>query len=642
MQKIPYREQRTIAQFKEKYGEDIDASTLLSKLVADAWSLGTPEPLYNAIWRYQPVDGRTFYEKFLGEPLWPVQQEFHDRIFGLDPIKFRDTAFQEGYCFHGKGSGKDATVSKMFTYACYLLCCLRNPNEFLSWGNAPIDIGNVSLNARQAKAVFFKHFKSWALKCIDPETGKNWFATKNYWKDANGNIKYMDLRDGRDIQEATINFGRGIAAHSLNSETYTGEGLNLLFIAFDELGAFPILSALGGGGKRGLYDSLKSTFVSRNHKRYGAMLVFSYKYDEDCPMSVLVDRNKSNPDVYISHHPTFEVNPNVTKQSLVGEYLKDPDIAKRTFECLRSGKGIARAIRRQEIIELNINTERINPIISGNQYTVNDLDKIDFSPFFRGEPNVQYRVHIDGAKGKVYEGGDAVGFCLAHPILRKPRIHSIMMSELAGMGINAEEAENTLQRGIYIDLMLQIVAPAGYEVILADLRRFVWKLKIDFGFGIFGISLDGWQSTDSVQDFRSKGMAAEEYSVDKKMEGYDTLKSIEYQGLIDRYHHEVYEREIKELMLVDGKYVHPEYSAMRAILEGTDKGSKDVSDAVAGVTVKCLQSSLDGDQIALGFVLPEDMKEEDVDKKQEEWNKHADEVNERKRQEFESGDSTED
>jgi hypothetical protein len=588
----------------------LTATEAFIKKVASVWRVEKPVAIYNDVWRIKPPTSREFFEKYIGEPLYPIQQVFCDEMFGLDPEKFRDTRWTTGLCYWGKGSGKDRTIAKLFVYSACLLSCLNNPQEFLGLGQgSPVDLCNVSIDADQAKDVFFENLKGLVRRTIDPETGKNWFATRNWWIDTNGAVKYMDIREKKAIQTNEIDFGRGIKAHSLNSERYTGEGLTLLFAAFDEIGAFRPSKALGNryDKKKGLLQSLTETVTSRS--KYGAVFVFSYKYYEGCPMSVVVEKEKIRKQkglissTFISEAATWEVNLAKSKSDFQEIYDKDPETAMMTYEC-KSSPTSKRGylIGQRGIISDNTDEQRVNPVIDGRQ-TTDSPDNIDFYSWFVGEKGLKYHIHIDLAKGKIDEGGDAVGLCLAHPVMLPVKLSDLALQARAG-GDTEASYTGAMRKGMWIDLFLQIVAPPSGEVSLQGVRRLIFAL-IDRGFNLSGVSMDGWNNVEMMQELKRKGINAEVFSVDKTTAPYDTLKSLEYQGLVSRYAHSIYEREIIEIHRDDsGKWNHPVYSALREQLEGLSHGSKDVSDSVAACaayTMLMPARKVGGDSLYVGF-----------------------------------------
>lgn len=535
------------------------------------------------IWREHPVDINTFCDDFRRKPLFPIQAGFCEEILGHDPTTISQK-FIGGLAFWGKGSGKDMTIADLQTYWVYWLMCLINPQRYLREilkcsiaDEDAIDLGNVSITERQAKNVFFKKFKQAIRGTINPKTGVNWFKERG-----------VDLREGYDIQKDNIEFPHQIFAHSLNSETHTGEGLNLIFVTIDEFGSFAIDKASK------LSDALEDSCRSR-FKRVGKVCWISYKYDEDDPMDVLYNQRKNDPDYYCSKAATYEVNIFIEKSDFAKSYLKNPDKAIRTFECGTASRE-GGYITKKWMLNYLFNKERFNPV-KGNLYSViaDHLPTLKFKDFFKPKSNIIYCVHADLAKGKVSKsegGGDAAGFTLTHCEMMKPKVDRRLKKDLEKMGVTIED-EDEEKKGVVIDLTLQLVAPVGSEIQIVSIRDFIFRLR-KMGFNILYASYDGWQSLESLQALTRAGMYAEVLSVDKDNTPYDfVFKELLYQQLLIGYFNQVAHREATELIVnKKGKVDHPEKSWRRYHEEGeiTDLGSKDVVDSIAGAGFRAWQN----------------------------------------------------
>jgi hypothetical protein len=160
--------------------------------------------------------------------------------------------------------------------------------------------------------------------------------------------------------------------------------------------------------------------------------------------------------------------------------------------------------------------------------------------------------------------GDATGFCMAH------------IGGWKDVPRRAVDGRQFLERApIYIiDLMLKIVPPAGGEIILADVRHIVYDLTAH-GYSIRRVTLDSWQSADSIQQFKSQGYSAELLSLDIAPEPYDSFKTALYEGRVRYYE---YEPAIQQLELLQ-----EDRRSKKRKIDHPPKGEKDVSDAMAGV-----------------------------------------------------------
>jgi len=180
---------------------------------------------------------------------------------------------------------------------------------------------------------------------------------------------------------------------------------------------------------------------------------------------------------------------------------------------------------------------------------------------------------------------------MAHPERMKGYIDEGMKKLWVQMG-NAVDTEEEVSKGVVFDLMLGIRgADATQEVRLAEIRQLIYRLKFEMSFNIIKVTMDGYQSADTIQELNERGIPTELLSVDRTPDPYESLVDLAYQGLAKAYPHVVALRELDE---VDndgktGKIDHPALSLVRMAEEGFEKGSKDVSDAMAGASYTCIR-----------------------------------------------------
>lgn len=136
---------------------------------------------------------------------------------------------------------------------------------------------------------------------------------------------------------------------------------------------------------------------------------------------------------------------------------------------------------------------------------------------------------------------------------------------------------------IIIDLLYRVKAPKGQAIALAEIRNLIYYLKNDLGFNIKEVTLDGFESTDTMQLLSRRGINAHYLSVDRKKGPYEDLREAIYEGRLEFPRYLTYKNKgddkqveilIKELM---------ELSDNGQKIDHPDNGSKDVADALAAV-----------------------------------------------------------
>lgn len=132
--------------------------------------------------------------------------------------------------------------------------------------------------------------------------------------------------------------------------------------------------------------------------------------------------------------------------------------------------------------------------------------------------------------------------------------------------------ENEILPNIYFDLILEIQPPKGGEILFHRVRSILYKLR-DLGMNIKWISLDSWQSVDTIQIMRQKGFITGTQSIDKTVMPYELTKRALYDRRIYAPEHAKALHEINSL----------EWDTKKGKIDHLPQYSKDVSDSIAGV-----------------------------------------------------------
>lgn len=203
--------------------------------------------------------------------------------------------------------------------------------------------------------------------------------------------------------------------------------------------------------------------------------------------------------------------------------------------------------------------ETVDPLLSP---VTMDVVRPQFEEWFKAPDTLRRACHIDLAYSP---DGDALGLAMGHVV-------------------EMVEIEDELKPYIVFDMLLRVKAAPGTEIIIGDIRRIIYHLRDDLRFRIKKVTMDGFQSTDSMQQFRKKKIDSEYVSVDRSVLPYHDLREAIYEERIefpkymtyinrgDTTQVEIAVKELTELTDTGKKIDHPV------------KGSKDVTDAMAGVT----------------------------------------------------------
>lgn len=190
-----------------------------------------------------------------------------------------------------------------------------------------------------------------------------------------------------------------------------------------------------------------------------------------------------------------------------------------------------------------------------------------FAPWFRGDNDPRRRhIHVDMA----YSGdGDSLGIGMGH------------VEELV-------EIEDELKPYIVMDCLIRIRAHSGGEIFLPDVRRIIYQLKDELHFRIVSVSMDGFQSTESLQQLQKKRFHTEYVSIDKSTLPYEDLREAIYD---ERFEFPPF---LTHATFGDDKLIEIGVQELSQLQDDGKKidhpvgGSKDVADTMAGVCYRLM------------------------------------------------------
>lgn len=505
-------------------------------------------------------------------------------IFGEEVNPYRISQYEDAMFTGAIGIGKTTFASIALPYMCHWVLCLNNPQEYFELlPGSKIAFMQMSTSAKQATGVVFGDIfariknSEWFANNYpyDPKFEKEIKFEKNIWVLPGGSLEtsfegynilggVLDEMDSHKITEdkdyADVGYdaisSRVASRYPIFGDDGMETGHKGLIICIGQM-----KKATGFANRK--YKELKlnpKAYVWRQtiwesfgwerytNKKTGQRNSFWYdiKRKKIVPDGVinLMEKVDHIIEVPSTYRKQFETNPEKALRDLAGI----PPSASDPF--------ISLVDRIEECRERWIERHRDESPVS------DDSHRIQFAPWFRSKSDPRKRhVHID--LGYSPEG-DAMGMAMGYVDAVK-------------------EVEGELKPYIVFDALMRMHAPPGQEILIQDVRRIVYDLKDELGFRVYSISMDGFQSTDSMQQFRKKKFVTEYLSVDKSTLPYEDLRDAIYERRVEFPPYITHLRfgdvttveiAVKELMELsyDGKKIdHP------------PGGSKDVADAMAGV-----------------------------------------------------------
>ena len=505
-------------------------------------------------------------------------------IFGKDTNPYRISMYEDAMFTGAIGIGKTTFASIALPYMVHWVLCLNNPQEYFELlPGSRIAFMQMSTSEKQAREVVFGDIFA-RIK------NSEWF-TDNYPYDEKFTKQVRFPKDiwilpGGSLETSFEGYNiLGGILDEMDSHKITDEK-DYADVGYDAISSrvasrFPIFGDDGlESGHRGLvvcigqmkkgngFAARKYKELNQNPKAYvwrqtiwesfgwdrytnkktGKRNSFWYdiKRKKIIPDGVADLVNKADHIIEIptTYRKQFETNPEKALRDLAGI----PPASSDPF--------ISLVDRIEEARERWIERHRDDSPVES------DPHRILFKPWFRANGDGRKRhVHID--LGYSPEG-DALGMAMGH-------VEAVI------------DIDGETKPYIVFDALMRMHAPPGQEILISDVRRVVYDLKEDRGFKIVSITMDGFQSTDSLQQFRKKKYLADYLSVDRSTLPYEDLRDaiyerrvefppyITYLRLGDTQEVEIAVKELMELQYTGKKIDHP------------SQGSKDVADAMAGV-----------------------------------------------------------
>jgi hypothetical protein len=414
-----------------------------------------------------------------------------------------------------------------------------------------------------------------------------------------------------------------------NSQPFHALGLDVFAYALDEANFMNVSKDKDASAVRGqayeIYDNVRTRLKSRYMRPGGTipgiMLLMSSKNTYGSFLEERINKAKSDPTAYVSDYALWEVKPPGTytrpkfkvevgdrmhKSRILGpdevprataRVVEVPGEFRREFQddvdqALRDIAGqatysISPFIHdRESVIEAfkphlkhPFTRESVTVSVSGPESDVHLEDFfsihtacriVDSRWVPRLNPAALRYMHID-----IGITGDCAGIGMGH------------MSRMVRRKRLRPDGTFHLERYPYIvfDFLLRVVPPPGDEIDLFKLTSFVLYLRQLYP--IARVTFDGFQSTQAKQTLVKAGVESGIVSVDRDDAAYLFLRSAFSERRVALYRYPPFEDEIFDLErdVKKQKIDHPQRNSKGG------KGSKDVTDAAAGVVQGCMMDT---------------------------------------------------
>lgn len=468
------------------------------------------------------VDIRTFIdsEEYLncGKECWDSIKDDLEELFKGN---YTEAVFCEAI-----GAGKGYKSSIIIAYMVYRTLCLRDPQRYYGLArSSQICFINMSIRADQSHKVVFTEIKA----RIDNSPWFRKFYPPN-----------PDIR-------SELQFPKNIIVFPGNSKETFPLGYNVLGGVMDEAAWYTDIDTHDVA--EDMFNALHSRIKNRFGNKGLLVMISSPRYVDDF-IEKKMKEAETNDNIFARRRMLWESKP---LRYFSGEWIefngykipadfkteaeRNPEAFKRDYMAIPS-LALEPYFKQYNLIEESIDSELESPLDENGK----------FKPSFKGDNKTWHAIHVDLSLKR-----DSTGLAMVHE--EKGRL-------------------------VTVDLMMRIKAPPGGEINFADIRDIILEIR-QRGFYLIKVTYDGWQSRDSIQILRNKGIPCDVLSVDKDTCAYDILKAKIYEKKFKCYRYEPFLQEIRRLELVNGTKVdHPPRG-----------GSKDVTDAVAGAVYNIIENT---------------------------------------------------
>lgn len=484
----------------------------------------------------------------------------------------------EVVCTGSIGSAKTTLSLILLAYHLYLLSVLRDPHkEYSLLKSDEIVMIFQSLNAAHAKTVDYARFKAMI-------TNSRYFQEKFMYD------KNID---------SEMQFPNRIIVKPISGSATAAIGQNCISGLIDEINFMKITEKSKNKKDSGTFDQAKENYqsiVRRRESRFMKMgrtpgilcLVSSKRYPGEFT-DKKIEEAKTNDKIYIYDKRVWDISPpgrfsGETFKVFAGDLTQKPRVLLPHEEVPEEYKHLIEKIP----IEYK---KAFEDDILGSLRDIAGRSTLALEPFiidvervaegFGSYQSILSRDDCDFVTSKVY--------IYPNRIRRKEQSRFVhvdlgLVNDCAGVACGYVAGFVNITRGegeeqtietlpvICYDFILEVRPPPNGEISFYKIRDLIYKLG-KVGLNVKWVTLDSWQAIDTIQILRRKGYKTGIQSMDTSVIPYEITKT----AFMDRRVH------APEHVKGHEEFISLEKDVKKGKIDHSPNGSKDVSDAIAGV-----------------------------------------------------------
>lgn len=488
-------------------------------------------------------------------------------------IELNSGDYDEAVLTGGIGSGKTTVALYTQAYQLYLLSCLRSPHKLFD------------LDSSSEIKVIFQSLKEKLAKAVDYDRFRAMIEKSPYFQ--------RHFMFNTELQ-SKLEFPHRIQVEPVSGSETASIGQNVIGGVIDEINFMAVVEKSKQAADGGTYDQaieLYNTIARRRKSRFmkagrmpGLLCLVSSKKTPGQFTDKKEEEAKHNPRIFVYDKRVWDIKPKHYSGRRFRVFIGNEGRKPRLID----DNEVIPAADKHLIDEIPVEfRQEFNDDITKALRDIAGKSTLAIHPFL---PDTEKVVANFGKVQSVIRE-PAIDFTTVQPTARKsaitntqfPRFCHLDLSltgDHCGLSIGHVPEFITLQREgfkemlpkIVMDVVLEIRPPKAGEIEFERVRRILYSLR-SMGLPIKWVTMDSFQSADTMQILRTKGFITGYQSLDTTMVPYQITKAALYDCRCWMPEHTTARRELLTL----------ERDFKKGKIDHTEHGSKDVADSIGGV-----------------------------------------------------------